>query len=198
MIYPKLRELKEAFRALIKGPYTTRFPYEPHTPFPRFRGRPKFHEEDCVGCGACFNVCPSKAIDMQDMAGKRYLMVRWDRCVFCGQCQANCLTGKGIILSQEFDLATTGRREELRQKISKDLVVCRDCGEVIGPYDQLKWVARKLGPLGFSNTTLLLFYLQNQDLVLKDSAQQGDTDFARSDRIKIICPRCRREAVLKS
>jgi len=62
MRYPKLRELKEAIRALIKGPYTSRFPFEPHQPYERFRGKPEFRQDDCVGCGACFQVCPAKAI----------------------------------------------------------------------------------------------------------------------------------------
>ena len=198
MKYPKLRELREAIKALIKGPYTTKFPYKPHTPYDRFKGKPQFHEEDCVGCGACFNVCPARAIEMQDMAGRRYFMVRWDRCIFCGQCQANCLTGKGIMLSQEFDLATTGRREELRQKISKDLVVCKECGEVIGPYDQIMWVAKKLGPLAYSNATILLFYSQHLGMALKQDAEEPRGDFSRADRIRILCPRCRREAVLKA
>lgn len=37
MRYPKLRELKEALKALIKGPYTSKFPFKPHVPFERFR-----------------------------------------------------------------------------------------------------------------------------------------------------------------
>jgi hydrogenase-4 component H len=168
MRYPKLRELREAIRALIKGPYTTKFPYAPHIPVERFKGKPQFHEEDCVGCGACTNVCPARAIEMQDIAGERYFMIRWDRCIFCGQCQANCLTGKGIILSNEFDLATTGRRESLRQKISKKLIVCPDCGEVIAPYEQIMWVVKKLGAMAYSNTTLLLMYAQQLGLVPKE------------------------------
>jgi len=40
---PKLRELREAVRALIHGPYTARFPAEP-TPLPEaFRGCPRFN-----------------------------------------------------------------------------------------------------------------------------------------------------------
>ncbi|RKY30056.1 MAG: 4Fe-4S ferredoxin, partial [Candidatus Omnitrophota bacterium] len=39
---PKLRELKEALTSLFTKPYTTKFPYQPHTPPKRFRGRPKF------------------------------------------------------------------------------------------------------------------------------------------------------------
>ncbi|MFH0763175.1 MAG: 4Fe-4S binding protein, partial [Candidatus Omnitrophota bacterium] len=67
MRYPKLRELKEAITALIKGPYTARFPYEEHKPFKRFRGKPYFYEEDCIGCSACVQVCPSGALEFEDI-----------------------------------------------------------------------------------------------------------------------------------
>jgi len=199
MKYPKLRELREAIKALIKGPYTSRFPYEAHKPYERFRGKPEFHQDDCIGCGACFQVCPAGAIEVRDSKGKRSLIVHWDICIACGQCQANCLTEKGIILSREFDLATTENREDLKQEIKKDLVLCVCCGEVIAPWDQLLWVAKKLGPLVFSNATLMLFYLQQLNLALKgESSLRDDDEFLRSDRVKILCPRCRRQVVLKS
>lgn len=214
MRYPKLRELKEAIRALIRGPYTQKFPYEPHQPYERFRGKPAFHQEDCVGCGACFQVCPAGAIDMQDVENRRILTVNWDICIFCGQCQGNCITEKGIMLSREFDLATTGKRAELKQAIEKEFAVCTGCGENIAPLDHILWVARKLGPLCFSNASVMLSYLMNfpavagsrmilnaerENLALKEeSGPREERDFARSDRIKILCPRCRREAVLKS
>ena len=199
MKYPKLRELREAIKALIKGPYTSKFPYQPHKPYERFRGRPEFHEQDCVGCGACFQVCPAKAIDMQDIGDKRILTVHWDLCIFCGQCQENCITEKGIMLSNDFDLATTGKRENLKQEIQKDLLMCECCNEIVAPCDQIAWVAKKLGPLTFANASLMLFYLKS----LKLSAQvrippKEGSELLRSDRIRVLCPRCRREAVIKS
>jgi hydrogenase-4 component H len=199
MRYPKLRELKEAIRALIKGPYTTRFPYEPHVPYQRFRGKPEFHKEDCIGCGACVQVCPSGALSMQDVGDRRILELRWDICVFCGQCQVNCPPEKGIILSHEFDFATTGKREDLKQNIDKELIICQGCTEIIAPYDQILWVAKRLGPLTFSNPSLMLFYLKSQKLSSDEpKIQKEEKEFLRSDRIRILCPRCRREAVIKS
>ena len=203
MRYPKLRELREAIKALIKGPYTSKFPYEPHQPYERFRGRPEFHEDDCVGCGACFQVCPAGAIEMQDVRGKKVLTIHWDLCIFCGQCQANCPTEKGIVLSREFDLATVGKREDLKQEIKKELLLCNCCKEVIAPRDQILWVAKKIGPLTFSNASLMLFYLTNLGglIAKKDKFSQNtakDAELKRADRIKVLCPRCRREAVIKS
>jgi len=199
MRYPKLRELKEAIKALIKGPYTSRYPYEPHKPYERFRGRPYFYEQDCIGCTACAQVCPAQAIEVEDIKNKRTLTVHWDICIFCGQCQANCPSEKGIMLSQEFDLATTEKREDLKQTIEKELILCDCCGEIIAPYDQILWVAKKIGPLCFSNASLILFYLKNLDLALKERPRQKEElEFLRSDRIKILCPACRRQVVIKS
>ncbi|MFC1804468.1 4Fe-4S binding protein [Candidatus Omnitrophota bacterium] len=202
MRYPKLRELKEAVKALIKGPYTSKFPFEAHEPFEGFKGKPEFHDDDCIGCGACAQVCPAKAIEFKDEVrsegAKRTLTFSWDTCIFCGQCQANCPTEKGITLSKEFDLATTGKREELKQSVEKKLLLCECCGEVIAPYEQIIWVAKRLGPLSFSNPSLMIAYLKDLELAKKEASPSKETKKARSDRIKILCPRCRREAALKS
>lgn len=199
MRYPKLRELKEAIRALIKGPYTSKFPREPHRPYERFRGRPEYHEEDCVGCGACFQVCPAKAIEMEEIGNERVFTVHWDICISCGQCEANCITSKGIVLSNEFDLATTESRSELKQEIRKKMLICSCCGEKIAPLDHIMWVAKRLGPLLFTNASLMLYYLNNLNVSEEERVPaKTEGELKRADRIKILCPRCRREAVVKS
>jgi hydrogenase-4 component H len=203
MRYPKLRELKEAIKALFKGPYTVRFPFKPHIPFERFRGRPYFHEEDCTGCAACVQVCPTGALSFKDEIvggkAKRKLSVQWDVCIFCGQCQANCLTDKGIILSREFDFATTESREAWRQDIEKELLLCDCCSEPVLPRDQYKWVTEKLGALSFANSSLIVFYLEKLGFTFKEkAASKKEADFLRQERMRILCPRCRREAVIKS
>lgn len=199
---PKLRELKEAIRALIKGPYTSRFPYEPHKPYERFRGRPEFHKDDCIGCTACVNVCPSGALSFEEKKengkAKRILTYTVDVCIFCGQCQANCPTEKGILLSREFDLATTGKRQDLKQQIEKELILCEGCGEIIAPFDQILWVSKKIGPLAFSNPSVMLLYLRDLNLAEREDVFPEEKEFMRSDRIKVLCPKCRREAVIKS
>jgi len=203
MQYPKLRELKEAIRALIKGPYTSAFPHQPHKPFERFRGRPYYYKDDCMGCTACVSVCPSGALSFADKkengSAVRCLTYTMDVCIFCGQCQANCPTAKGIMLSNDFDLATCGKRQDLTQSIDKELILCSSCNEIIAPRDQLIWVAKKLGPLVFSNASLMLYYVRNLDLSVKEAVPTEEKGgLIRADRIKVLCPRCRREAVLKS
>jgi formate hydrogenlyase subunit 6/NADH:ubiquinone oxidoreductase subunit I len=202
MRYPKLRELREAIKALVKRPYTSKYPLKAHQPFERFRGRPYFHQDDCLGCAACAQVCPTGALQYQDeLVNKRAvrkLVVHWDVCIFCGNCQANCPTGKGIVLSQEFDFATTQDRLELKQQIEKELVCCSACRETIVPYDQYVWVADKLGSLLFSNASLMLFYSRFLGLASLPEPSPQDAELLRRDRLRILCPRCRREAVLKS
>ncbi len=199
MKYPKLRELKEAITALIKGPYTSKFPFEPHVPAERFRGKPEFHEDDCVGCGACANVCPARAIEVRDDGEERTLIYRWDLCIFCGQCEVNCLTGEGILLSHEFDLASTGPRSEARQEIRKQLVRCDCCDGIVAPRDQLLWVARRMGPLLYSNTSLLNMFFREEGITPSERpAAEESADAGRARRIEVLCPLCRREAVYRS
>jgi formate hydrogenlyase subunit 6/NADH:ubiquinone oxidoreductase subunit I len=194
---PKLRELKEAVRALIVGPYTANFPAEP-TPVPEsFRGRPRFDEDECVGCGGCANVCPPGALEMEDdlETGFRRLTVHLDRCIFCGQCHANCLTERGIEQTNEYDLSTTDR-STLREGVEKALLLCEACGAVIGARDHVLWVARRLGPLAFANPTLMLTALEDEGLA--DKEPPPSEELRRGDKLRVLCPKCRQITSLKA
>jgi hydrogenase-4 component H len=193
---PKLRELKEAVKAVFQGPYTSKFPkVMPEVP-ERFRGIPRYHEEDCVGCCACAEVCPSISIFVTDDVQARVRRLELDigSCLFCGECQRNCITQEGIKLSNEID-ASTYDRSESKEVVEKELVVCEDCGCIVAPADQIRWVARKLGSVAFSNPTLMLQMLQDMSLVDK-AEEPGETKAYRSGHIKVLCPKCRREVVL--
>jgi len=190
MRQPKWREIKEALRALFFGPYTTKFPAEPPKITEAFRGVPRFDEQECVGCGACVNVCPSAAIEQEDdkEAGVRRITIRLDRCIFCGQCHANCLTERGVDQTNEWDLTTTDR-SELKESVEKELLLCEACGEVIGTIDHIRWVARRLGPLAFANPTLFLTALQ--DMSLGQKPPKPVQPLRRGDKLRILCPNCR-------
>lgn len=199
MRYPKLRELKEAILALVKGPYTTRFPFEPHVPEKRFRGKPEYFKDGCVGCKACAEVCTTGCIEVKDISDSeppiRKLELHYDSCIFCGQCQAACITQEGIKLSNKFDLAVFDRGQAV-ESVEKELALCEACGCIVGAKDHLAWVAKRLGPLAYSSPTAYLSALKELKLAYLDAAKQEE--LTRQDRVKILCPKCRREVTLKT
>jgi formate hydrogenlyase subunit 6/NADH:ubiquinone oxidoreductase subunit I len=200
MKYPKLREIKGALKSFFTKPYTTKFPKVPFVPFSSFRGRPYYYEDKCIGCTACVNVCPTKALTFKDVVtgntAKRILTINWDICIACGQCELNCVSIEGIMLSNEFDIATTEHRSTLRQTIEKEMIFCEHCNSAFACRDHLSWTIEKLGPLYPPNTTLLAF---NQNaLSINAEIPEKEGPIGRADRFSVLCPKCRREAVFTS
>jgi hydrogenase-4 component H len=196
MKMPKLREIGEALRSLFSKPFTNNFPFEKIVPPDGFRGKPQFYQDDCVGCLACVEVCPARAIDYFDNKANqtRTLTHHQDKCVYCQQCERACITEKGIRLTKEFDLATYERQKAFTQSI-KELVLCESCGEIIAPIDHLKYLSLKVGSLLYANPTLLLARHQELELLEKERAKHSQ--HRRAGHLKIICPNCRREMIIK-
>ncbi|MBN1108065.1 MAG: 4Fe-4S binding protein [Bacteroidales bacterium] len=200
MRYPKLRELKEAVISLLTPAYTTRFPAVDHVPFENFRGKPVVDEENCVGCETCANVCPPNAITFTDDTEKRVRIMRRDygKCIFCGQCQEHCITGKGVKLSDKiFDIAGTDRSVVVEYQ-EKELLICKNCGAVITTREHIEFLHRKLGPKAFSS--VLNLNVLNDRLKLADDS---DTEveikdgLKRKDMFNILCPNCLRLVLVK-
>lgn len=199
MRLPKIREIIEAVKALVKGPYTSKFPKEPHVAHPNFRGQPKYNQDKCVGCLACVQVCPVEALaykDVIDEKGARRTMIHYtDTCIFCGQCEAACIAEHlGIKLSNDWDLAFFNRKESY-ETIEKELQLCEVCGEPVACKDHLKWIAEKIGELTYSNPTLYFSRLKSLG-IMDENILSVFKDRNRSDRFKIQCARCRRETTL--
>jgi hydrogenase-4 component H len=118
-----VRELVEAVRAAIKGPFTTKFPAQVDSVHPNFRGILKFREEKCIACGACTRVCPARARDIFVDRAKGVMrnVHHAERCIYCGQCVLYCTTREGIYHSQEFDTARTERSADWEYSIEKEL-----------------------------------------------------------------------------
>jgi len=197
MKQPKLREIVEAVKALIIGPYTSAFPKKPAPAPEGYRGKPTYHEDDCVGCGACFNSCPARAITMEDSLESspptRNLTVRYDHCIFCQTCELNCITDKGIVLETEYDMVSDSR-ENQQMYVVKELAVCDVCNSVITTRDHLRWLYNKLGPIASSNPTLMLSSFKTLKVAEEtegkpEPREQGDV--SRGDRMRILCPVCR-------
>lgn len=189
----------EAIKALIKGPYTSSFPYEPFNPHPNFRGQYQFNQDKCVGCLACEEVCPAKAIAHQDnVDGKpvRTMIHYTDTCIFCGMCEAACISNnEGIKTSGKWELSFFDRKKESFETIQKELQLCEICGEVIGCKEHLLWIAEKIGELAYSSPTLYQTRLQSLG-VIDDNIKSALGDRGRSDRVKILCAPCRRKTTL--
>ena len=200
MKLPKIRELIEAIKALIKGPYTSKFPNQPHIAHPNFRGQPKFNDQKCVGCGACKEVCPVEAIDyidiVDDKDNPRRVMIHYtDTCIFCGQCQAACIVdNEGIKLSTDWELSFFNRKKS-DERIEKKLQLCEVCGKPIACCDHLEWIVKRIGELSFSNPTLYLSRLRSLGII-DQNIISALADQGRSDRVKILCASCRRETTL--
>ena len=195
---PKLRELGEAVRALVRGPVTTRYPFEPHEPGPAFRGKPEFNAEDCTGCAACAEVCPAQCITVTDDVDarppQRRLELRYDACIFCGHCELNCSTQLGIRLGKEFDLACFDRTACI-EAVEKELVLCEICGIVVAPLDQLLFIADRLGAKAYGHPSMILVTAKRFGLVRTDGGSGRDKP-TREDLMSIACTGCRRTLLL--
>lgn len=199
MRWPKLRELKEAVTAVFSPRFTTRFPAEPCVVPEKYRGKPEFDLDTCIGCGACVNVCPtpeclSQVDDIEADPPVRRITHRYDTCIFCGNCEDNCTTETGIKLSNEWDLATMDR-ESTVETHEFELQLCEKCGAIIGTKKHLIWLYEKLGPLAYTNPSLLIaksgeLLTRPQDI---QQQAQGDKEIQTSDFMQILCPRCKCE-----
>ncbi|MBN2120624.1 MAG: 4Fe-4S dicluster domain-containing protein [Candidatus Omnitrophica bacterium] len=200
MRLPKVRELIEAIKALIKGPYTSKFPKEAHVAHPNFRGQPKFNSDKCLGCLACEEVCPVNAIGHEDIVddknNPRRVMIHYtDTCIFCGQCEAACISDhQGIKLSNDWELSFFDRKAAL-ETIEKELVLCEACSQPIACRDHLNWISAKIGELTYASPTLFLARLKSLGII-DENIISGVKDQGRSDRVKILCARCRRATTL--
>jgi len=195
---PKLRELKEAITAVFSPRFTSRFPAEPCEVPERYRGKPEFDLDTCIGCGACVNVCPTEALtqidDSEANPPVRKITLQTDACIFCGNCSDNCTTETGIKLSNKWDLANMDRAT-MTETHEFELQLCEKCGAIIGAKKHLVWLYEKLGPLAYTNPSLLL--AKSGELLTKPEAiqqpPQPDRTIETSDFMRILCPKCKCE-----
>jgi len=197
---PKLRELKEAIIAVFSPRFTTRFPAEPCVVPEKYRGKPEFDLDTCIGCGACVNACPSSVCltqedDLEADPPVRRITLNYYTCIFCGNCSDNCTTETGIKLSNQWDLAGLDK-QAMSETHEYELQLCEKCGAVIGTKKHLVWLYEKLGPLAYTNPSLLIaksgeLLTKPQD-VQKQQARPAE-EVQTSDFMRILCPKCKCE-----
>ena len=205
---PKLRELGEAIKAVVKGPYTDKFPYEAAKIFSEYRGKPEFVEDKCILCGACEKICPSDAIECMDIidengVGKRVMFRDYNRCIWCSMCSQHCAVGDGDIfgdcagikITNEFDLSTLDLNTA-QEQIEDELVLCEKCGEPISSKKHLLWLAERLGTKAFSNQTLVLIRMKELGLTDEETPVPQTDENLREDLNKILCQKCRRNVMM--
>ncbi|MFQ6075377.1 MAG: 4Fe-4S dicluster domain-containing protein [Candidatus Bathyarchaeia archaeon] len=156
MVKGKIKLLREAVANIFKC-VTIDYPAGtwPGTKYsqipPKLRGKPKFNEEKCIGCGACSMSCSGVANSYEDKDGWRFVSIFLGQCLFCGRCEEIC-PEEAIKLTQEFELSYSGPRESevayVRHGI--ELVLCENCGDVIAPAPQIarcrEMVMEKIDP----------------------------------------------------
>ena len=196
MRLPKLRELKEAVTAVFSPRFTTRFPDQPCVVPERYRGKPEFNTDTCIGCGACVNVCPTEALtqadDLEANPKVRKITLRYDTCIFCGNCKESCTTETGIKLSNKWDLAGLDRAS-MAETHEYELVLCEKCGALVGTKKHLVWLYEKLGPLAYTNPSLLLAKGGELSTKPEDAEQKPGKETVPSDFMRILCPKCKYE-----
>jgi len=100
--------LRRAVSHIFTKPATTKYPFVKPTLPEDYRGLQVFDVNLCISCGLCSRDCPSKAIDMVDVGGKRRPQFKLDQCIFCYQCAESC-PRNAIKSSVFYELATTDR-----------------------------------------------------------------------------------------
>lgn len=192
---PKLRELIEAVRAVVKGPFTTQFPKKVDSVHPNFRGVLKFREENCLCCGACVQVCPTDAREIitDTKKGVKRNIHYADRCIYCAQCVLHC-PNDAIYHTPEFDLSRT-ERGGWETSVEKELVYCEICGEPFATRAHLLWIAHRVGDLVNSNPTLFLTLYQSLGVAAPQEAPAGAVPY-RSGTLRVLCPDCRRKTYM--
>jgi hypothetical protein len=89
------------------------------------------------------------------------------------------------------------RPEDFEERVEKELLLCEICGECLAPADQLRYLVRRLGPLAFTNPTLMLMSGRDLGVVERPVKTEGES-VQRADRLRIQCPKCRRETALNA
>ncbi|MDA3928599.1 MAG: mercury methylation ferredoxin HgcB [Prolixibacteraceae bacterium] len=50
----------------------------------------KYDSSKCIGCGMCVTVCPHRVFKLDK---KKASITNIDKCMECGACELNCITG---------------------------------------------------------------------------------------------------------
>ena len=122
-----MSKIKETVLCLKAGRVTLPYPASPKPVGDRFRGRPIFDVNKCIGCAGCANNCPAREILVFDPCQEvRVIKYLGRRCTYCGRCADLC-PEKAITMSHEFENAT-GDIGDIKQRLELFMSTCQRCG----------------------------------------------------------------------
>ena len=109
-------------KVIKTGTATSSYPLEPIAVDKNFRGKPEQNPQQCIGCAACVNACPSNALTVEtDLAtGELAWEFNLGRCIFCGRCEEVCPTA-AIQLTPDFEMGEYKRQDLVYEK--EDLLI---------------------------------------------------------------------------
>lgn len=141
-------------KALKGGVATVPYPSQPVSMDRNFRGKPEHNSQQCIGCAACVNACPSNALCVEtDVdAGKLHWSFNLGRCIFCARCEEVCPTA-AIALSQDYELAVWNKTDFLQQA-SFLLCHCRECSRPFAVQKEIDYTIALLEHNGDSHARL--------------------------------------------
>lgn len=98
--------------SLRKGVVKASDPEAREAPPARFRGMVMLNPDLCDHSGVCVQVCPTRAITLDDDLQTRRTTWEVDHaaCIFCGLCEASCPRG-AITLGNKFELAVASKAD---------------------------------------------------------------------------------------
>ena len=109
------------------------------------RSLPQVREAACTLCGFCVQVCPSRALEIEEDGRETALSLVEDRCTGCGRCTQQCESG-AMTLCVSDTVTGNGRRRRLRRS---PRVSCRGCARPMVSRAELDFVAERLGRPGW-------------------------------------------------
>lgn len=170
---PNIKTLVEVFKSFV-NPATTKFPARPPDHLPEgFKGKLQLNQDTCIGCGACFQACPSFAYNYVHNKGKWYLYYDPGACIFCEMCVDNCPT-ESLEMSQIFDMSAPANQDTFELIIEHDMQLCKVCKEPFATVKHLDWIQKKLEEVSIIN--------ENRGKIIQDELSIT----------RYYCPNCRK------
>ena len=102
-------------KVIKTGTATSSYPLEPIAVDKNFRGKPEQNPQQCIGCAACVNACPSNALTVEtdlatgELAWQEYELAVWKKEDFLQQSRfalCNCrVCNRPFAVQKEIDYA---------------------------------------------------------------------------------------------